>query len=150
MLRFYEVPRRISLGFAHSAAAAGYRRRGGARSVDLLRATFVFPEGLRAYAGLRVSGRALLAGGWLARLAWLGLAWPGLVWLAGWLAGWLGLLAGGRLAGGRARGLQNTNMYDEKRELNVFHRESKAELAGWSQDRLGTNLRNRKSLTEHA
>ena len=27
MLRFFEVPRRISLGFAHSAAAAGNRRR---------------------------------------------------------------------------------------------------------------------------
>ena len=35
MLRFYGVPRRISLGFAHSAAAAGDRRRIIGRSVDL-------------------------------------------------------------------------------------------------------------------
>ena len=44
MLRFYGVPRRISLGFAHSAAAAGYWRRKVVRSMRLLRNTQVFRE----------------------------------------------------------------------------------------------------------
>ena len=47
--------------------------------------------------------------------------------------------------GGRARGLQNTHIYGEKRIVDVFRRESKSESASWSQSRLGPNLRSRKS-----
>ena len=49
-------------------------------------------------------------------------------------------------AGGRARGQQNTHIYDEKRIFDVFSRESKSKSASWSQSRLGPNLGRRKSL----
>ena len=43
MLRYYGVPRRISLGFAHSAAAAGDGRRGGRTQHVPVGKPFAFP-----------------------------------------------------------------------------------------------------------
>ena len=67
------VPRRISLGFAHSAAAAGYCRRKVARSMHLLGTSFAFPTVIPEARGT--------------------------VWLADRLAGGLAALAGWRADG---------------------------------------------------
>ena len=129
------VPRRISLGFAHSAAAAGFWRRHVVRSVDLKqndgsdgRKSFVRSVDLEQHVCI------------YAEIQRICVLWETYARCGGRQA------RRTKLFGERPGTIENTYIYCGNCIFHVFRRESKAELASLSRCRLANNIGSRKSL----